>query len=396
MNIDDFEALEDKINGLPIPATPGNVSLARNFVMKKWKERCAELGKPEPKDLTDSCKFTSQFARIIFGGELQGNEKHQFVRLEDGRILDLNRFADDVQHQIKFPHLHDPEFFGNPEHEESMASCRGRVMDWISEFVQILKKRGKLVEFIDGDTPWNYANLIRNEIGTADLGEATHWAAEKLADLLEADGFSGALVRGRLGDHIHSWVEVGGLIADPTVERFAPKHQYVSNPGDLPYKGEHREEFGKQMDEEKKAGWFVGVKFSPETVKNLVEWTKNNQIADAPSPDRYHTTIIFSRTRKFPYTPQRWDPPLTVDPSTFELALFGPDRNILVLKFDCPELDARHWKARTEYDLPWDYPEYASHVTLTELDKPFPGDISELPVPNFPLEIVSEYVKDFE
>ncbi len=304
MHIDDFEEIGDATPGLPIQATAKNIALARRFVWQKWKERAKEMGRPVPEDLSDSCKFTSQFARIIFGGELQGNVDHQFVRLPNGRILDLNKSAEDVQKKIDHPHIHDPEFFGNPVHEESMASCRGRVLRWVDEFIRMLKTRTTT------DAP-----------------------------------------------------------AAPVIR------------------------------ESEKPGLYVGVKFSPRTVQNLVQWCKDNNIPERTDPSGYHTTVILSPTRKFKYDPMRWDPPLVVTPDLFALDLFGPERNKLVLRYDCAVLEARHWLVRVEEKLPWEYPEYVPHITLSDFEHAFGGtkiDLNDLPVPDFPLQIVAEYVKDFD
>ena len=300
MNREEYEEIADSYPDLPIPATPENIELARKFMMAAWDKRAEELGRKDPPDLSDSCKFSSQFARIIFGGELQGNVDHQFVRLANGRILDLNMYADDVQHKIDHPHIHDPEFFGNPEHEKSMASCRGRVFQWVEDFRKLLKAR----------------------------------AAQ----------------------------------AKPVVETYKPPSP----------------------------GQFVGVKFSPRTVANLIAWCKDNNVPNREDPSKYHTTIILSRSHKFKYNPIRWNPPLIVDPASFGLDLFGPDKDKLVLTYDCAELDARHWAARVEEKIPWDWPDYAAHITLSNFEVAFNGDITKLPLPEFPLEIVAEYVTDFE
>lgn len=409
MNIDDFKSLEDRIQGLPIPASPANIALARSFVLTKWRERAKEMGRPSPKDLSDSCKFTSQFARIIFGGELAGNQKHQFVRLDNGDILDLNFYADDVQKKIKDPHRHDPSFFGNPEHEESMASCRGRVMEWIREFIQILKQRHILGEEAQTDQFWNMARDIRSQIRVPDrkrLAGQCNWAAEELAKKMARQGIQGELVRGYYGSHIHAWVESQGYVIDPTVEQFMSQRQFISRIGELPYHGVERKTFGIRMErldlresDSTKEGLYVGVKFSPSTVQNLIDWSKANGIQNK-EPDRYHTTVILSKTRKFPYDPIRWNPPLVVLPNTFKFDLFfSHARNandVLVLCYDCAELDARHWLARVENKLTWDFPEYAPHISLMSLDTPFQGNINDLSPITFPLEIVSEYVKDFE
>ena len=123
--------LMEHIDGALHPSAE-NIELARSFCMEKWVERAAELGKTCPTDLSGSCKFTSLFAKLVFGGEIEGNEQHQFNVIEDD-LLDLNAGAGDVQ-GIAGIHDDEPGFIGNPEHLESMNSCLERVVGWVLEF----------------------------------------------------------------------------------------------------------------------------------------------------------------------------------------------------------------------------------------------------------------------
>ena len=122
-----------------IPATPENITKAKEFVFRKWQERAKELGRPEPTDLSSSCKFGSLFAQKIFGGKLQGNYDHQYVVLANGQIIDFSHDAADVQ-KLKKVYYHDSLFWNNPDHRESMKSCLPRVNKWVDEFTQTLSK----------------------------------------------------------------------------------------------------------------------------------------------------------------------------------------------------------------------------------------------------------------
>jgi hypothetical protein len=119
-----------------LPATAENIAAAKAFVMRKWTERAVELGRPVPSDLSNSCKFSSLFAQAIFGGRLEGHVDHQYVRLTDGSILDLNAEAADVKAMAN-PHRHDSRFWGNAEHADALRSCKPRVDRWIEEFLMI-------------------------------------------------------------------------------------------------------------------------------------------------------------------------------------------------------------------------------------------------------------------
>lgn len=112
------------------PLTDMWISRAKAFLKEKWAERHKEMGREgEPSDMQGTCKFASLFAQALFGGDIKGNPDHQLLKVKD-RILDLT----DIYDPNTFHH--DKEFFGNPEHEESMKSCEPRVAKWVEEFKQ--------------------------------------------------------------------------------------------------------------------------------------------------------------------------------------------------------------------------------------------------------------------
>ena len=123
----------------PLAPTPGNIARAKAFVIRKWKERAAELGRESPETLENACKFCSMFAQKVFGGKLEGNYDHQYVRLPDGSILDL---TDAVGLDKSKIYRHDRSFWNNREHRESMDSCVARVNRWTEEFEREMKTPG--------------------------------------------------------------------------------------------------------------------------------------------------------------------------------------------------------------------------------------------------------------
>ncbi len=125
------------------PATPQNVALAQAFVLARWQERHDErFGSDEgslrfrPTDLSSSCKFSSIFALAVFGGKLEGNPDHQFVRLSDGQVLDLNHGAQDVLELGERAHRHNPAWWGCRDHKASLKSCLPRALAWVAQFEQ--------------------------------------------------------------------------------------------------------------------------------------------------------------------------------------------------------------------------------------------------------------------
>lgn len=149
-----------------LPATPEMIAQAKVFVLRKWLERAQERGSSLPADLSGSCKFSSMFAQRIFGGEIRGNYDHQYVQLPDGRIIDLNIDAADVS-ALDDPHHHDSEFWGGPDHVESMASCRPRVDQWVAEFLRQGKSTlDERAQFAPDFSAWFSGSKVVNDDGS--------------------------------------------------------------------------------------------------------------------------------------------------------------------------------------------------------------------------------------
>lgn len=122
------------INNLDGKTEPShdNMKTMEYFCLEMWQKRASEYKFEHPGDLTNSCKFTSLFLRSLIGGEIAGNERHQFVILDD-EIFDLNKNSEDVK-LIDEPYFEDFYFIGNPEHLESLESCIPRVNNWLEIF----------------------------------------------------------------------------------------------------------------------------------------------------------------------------------------------------------------------------------------------------------------------
>ena len=192
------------MNPIRIEATRANLSLARRICLAGWRERAAERGSPEPVDLSGSCKFTSMFAAEIFGGEMRGNEEHQFCQLAGGRIIDLNHDAADVQ-RMEDPHVHDPGFWGNPDHAASLESCRSRVGLWVSQFLQ---EMGKTMAS-DPDEILYHVTAAGNlaEILSSGLRPGSYWGRGEIAgyyaETVEDEGAEPVVLCARLADLVH-------------------------------------------------------------------------------------------------------------------------------------------------------------------------------------------------
>jgi hypothetical protein len=115
-----------------LPPTPENINAAIQFLREKWLERAKEHNRPNPESLEGACKFASMFAQRLFGGQLRGNEQHQFLVLPSGQIIDLtNAVGVEEENRTR----HDRSFWGNPEHRKSLQSCEPRIERWVQEFL---------------------------------------------------------------------------------------------------------------------------------------------------------------------------------------------------------------------------------------------------------------------
>jgi uncharacterized protein len=81
-----------------------------------------------------------------------------------------------------------------------------------------------------------------------------------------------------------------------------------------------------------------------------------------------HVTLIWSRTEvdwSLPAFEPRNDF-VVIPPQAAEVKRFG-DGSFVVLKIDCPEIEARHNELRAA-GASWDYPQYNPHITLGGFD----------------------------
>jgi hypothetical protein len=126
----DLEGEEAAVEFKFYPITDEWIGKAKEFLKEKWAQRHTEMQREGvPTDLKGACKFASLFAQKVFGGKIYGNPEHQVVKTPQ-RMIDLT----DIFDPNTF--YHDKEWFGNPEHEESMQSCMPRVNQWYEEFRQ--------------------------------------------------------------------------------------------------------------------------------------------------------------------------------------------------------------------------------------------------------------------
>jgi hypothetical protein len=115
-----------------LDATAENVAAAAAFALERWRERAAELGQHDPVDLSGACKFCALFAKALFGGAVDGNYDHVFVRV-DGEIVDLSAASADVA-AMEEPYASDPEHLELEDLHYSFGTCLRRVRSWVEAY----------------------------------------------------------------------------------------------------------------------------------------------------------------------------------------------------------------------------------------------------------------------
>lgn len=114
---------------------PANLALAQEALNHLWSERLEERGYEKLPGRGGSCKFAALLARELFGGRLDGNLDHVFVR-KDKAIFDLNEQEEDVLILGASAHLSTPWVLHHVDYRESLGSCIPRVLRWAQWVLQ--------------------------------------------------------------------------------------------------------------------------------------------------------------------------------------------------------------------------------------------------------------------
>lgn len=111
----------------PLAVTQEAIERAKAFCLKTW--RATSDGAT---DLSGSCHITSLFAREVFGGRVIGNSEHQFIRLHDGDVLDLNMDSEAVAQGASYEV--DEAFLRSPEYAQQVSAANETVQNWLQVF----------------------------------------------------------------------------------------------------------------------------------------------------------------------------------------------------------------------------------------------------------------------
>lgn len=158
------------------------------------------------------------------------------------------------------------------------------------------------------------------------------------------------------------------------------------------------------LEQESTKGSYAAVTFSKDTIKRLVAFCKDNDIPNMLRPEKFHTTLLYSRKHLPDYEAQgKIDPPWIGTPYRFDVWETqpkkdgGPVTRCLVMIYDSKELKARHNELMDEHEAEYDYKNYHPHITLsynigTMKIKGLEAKIKDIG----DIEIVDEYGEDLK
>lgn len=115
--------------------------------------------------------------------------------------------------------------------------------------------------------------------------------------------------------------------------------------------------------EKEQPGTYAAACPDQNSANRLVDFMTKHQIQNPEPADKLHCTILYSRKHLPNYVPM---PKLTFVAIPTSLEIWPESgKNILVLKFDSPGLQARHKELMNTHQATWDYPDYKTHITLS-------------------------------
>lgn len=144
--------------------------------------------------------------------------------------------------------------------------------------------------------------------------------------------------------------------------------------------------------EKQEPGTYVGVRFSQDTIDDLVDFQKAHDIPKPLASDKFHTTLVYSR-KKIEWDAQ--DDIADEDVTAKGWHIFEtrsePPTRCLVLLLDSEYLQDRFNHAQC-LGATHDFPDYKPHITLS-YDVGDDFDVDALPKPDFEIVMSEEYAE---
>jgi hypothetical protein len=112
--------------------------------------------------------------------------------------------------------------------------------------------------------------------------------------------------------------------------------------------------------------------------KEIVEWAKSQGLPKCLDPDNMHVTVAYSKEKiDWSEMTDSFDN-VRSDGGKREMALFGQNKDAVVLKFECPDLDSRWQEFKDDFGASWDFDGYNPHVTISYDGLPKGIDIDDI------------------
>lgn len=111
-----------------------------------------------------------------------------------------------------------------------------------------------------------------------------------------------------------------------------------------------------------KNGNYFGAKPSEETLESIESLMKKLKISKPIGLEDIHVTLMYSEDKGNPMIPPSSD--LEYKASASKFALFGPNKDCLVIKLDSDDLKNRH-NQLLAHGFIHSYDEYSPHITLS-------------------------------
>lgn len=148
------------------------------------------------------------------------------------------------------------------------------------------------------------------------------------------------------------------------------------------------------LTEKSGSGVIVLAKPTLVSISKIAQWIDQQKIPNPVELNDLHTTIVLSKTQKFPWKAKNYSPSKKASSSTYKLELFGKNKNVLVLCFDSNYFQKIHNDIREKFNLPWEFDSYTPHITLSR-NIPVGFSITNIVLPEFPIYFDREEVNNY-
>jgi hypothetical protein len=134
---------------------------------------------------------------------------------------------------------------------------------------------------------------------------------------------------------------------------------------------------------------FVGYSLSADSNRKLLAWCQENKINE--QVDDFHVTLLVGN--KVIDENEDLKEPIIIDSRTYLFKIFNyriKNTPALVLTFKSSLVENKHYSLLKKHKLVWDFNEYIPHISLSYN---FNSDINTLAVPDFNIELDSQYTR---